>query len=48
MNEFYDAIGWKTAVARDLEAAVRGGDAAEASMAVRTALLIEGVACRTK
>jgi hypothetical protein len=36
------------AVARDLEAAARGGDAAEASMALRVALLIEGVACRIK
>jgi hypothetical protein len=35
------------AVARDLEAAARGGDAAEASMALVPALLIEGVACRT-
>jgi hypothetical protein len=34
------------AVARDLEAAARGGDAAEALMAIRMALLIEGVACR--
>jgi hypothetical protein len=33
-------------VARDLEAAARGGDAADASMAIRMALLIEGVACR--
>jgi hypothetical protein len=36
------------AVARDLDAAARGGDAAEAALAVRIALLIEGVACRTK
>jgi len=36
------------AVARDLEAAARGGDPAEASMAFRMALLIEGVACRAK
>jgi hypothetical protein len=31
------------AVARDLEAAARGGDPAEASIAIRMALLIEGV-----
>jgi hypothetical protein len=36
------------AVARDLEAAASGGDAAEASMAIRMALVIEGVACRDK
>jgi hypothetical protein len=36
------------AVARDLEAAARGGDSAEASMALRVALLIEGVAYRNK
>jgi hypothetical protein len=36
------------AVARDFEAAARGDDLAEASMTVRVALLIEGVACRTK
>jgi hypothetical protein len=36
------------AVARDLEAAARGGDATEAALAIRMALLIEGVACRTK
>ena len=36
------------AVARDVEAAARGGDPGEASMAIRMALLIEGVACRTK
>jgi hypothetical protein len=36
------------AVARDLEAAACGGDPAEAAMAVRVALLIGGVACRTK
>ena len=46
-NPYRDRPHW-LAVARDLEAAVRGGDAAEASMAVRMALLIEGVACRTK
>jgi hypothetical protein len=38
----------RLAVARDLEAAARGGDPAEAAMALRMALLIEGVACRTK
>jgi hypothetical protein len=32
----------------DLEAAARGGDPAEATMAVRVAFLIEGVACRNK
>jgi hypothetical protein len=36
------------AVARDLETAARGGDPAEASMALRVALLIGGVACRIK
>jgi hypothetical protein len=36
------------AVARDIEAAARGGDPAETTMAIRMALLIEGVACRTK
>jgi hypothetical protein len=36
------------AVARDVKAAARGGDPAEAAMAVRMALLIEGVACCTK
>jgi hypothetical protein len=36
------------AVARDIEAAACGGDPAEASMAIRMALLIEGVACRNK
>jgi hypothetical protein len=35
-------------VARDLETAARGGDSAEASMALRVALLIEGVACRNR
>jgi len=34
------------AVARDIEAAARGGDLGEASMAIRFALLVEGVACR--
>jgi hypothetical protein len=33
-------------VALDLEAAARGGDTAEASMAIKVAFLIEGVACR--
>jgi hypothetical protein len=36
------------AVARDVEAAARGGDATEAALAIRMALLIEGVACRSK
>jgi hypothetical protein len=36
------------AVARDVEAAACGGDPGEASMAIRFALLVEGVACRTK
>ena len=36
------------AVARDLEAAARGGDVLEATMALRFALLIEGVACRAE
>jgi hypothetical protein len=36
------------AVARDIEAAARGGDAAGAALAIRMALLIEGVACCTK
>jgi hypothetical protein len=33
------------AVARDVEAAARAGDPAEAVLAIRMALLIEGVAC---
>jgi hypothetical protein len=36
------------AVARDIETAAHGGDLGEASMAIRIALLIEGVACRNK
>jgi hypothetical protein len=44
---FRDRPHW-LAIARDLEAAVRGGDAAEVSMAIRVAFLIEGVACRNK
>jgi hypothetical protein len=36
------------AVARDIEAAARGGDPGEAVLAIRFALLVEGVACRTK
>ena len=44
---FRDRPHW-SAVARDIEAAALGGDPAEASMAIRFALLVEGVACRTK
>jgi hypothetical protein len=44
---YRDRPHW-VAVARDVEAAARGGDAAEAAMALRVALLIEGVACRIK
>jgi len=44
---FRDRPHW-LAVARDAEAAARGGDTVEASMAIRFAFLIEGVACRTK
>jgi hypothetical protein len=36
------------AVARDVGHAARGGDSAEASVTLRMALLIEGVACRKK
>jgi hypothetical protein len=42
---YRDRPHW-VAVARDLEAAARGGDAADVSMAIRMALLIEGVARR--
>jgi hypothetical protein len=42
---YRDRPHWLTVV-RDLEAASRGGDAAETSLAIRMALLIEGVACR--
>jgi hypothetical protein len=35
-------------VARDVEAAARGGVPAEATMAIRMALLIEGVAYRSE
>jgi hypothetical protein len=41
---YRDRPRWLVA-ARDLEAAVRRGDLAEIVMALRVALLIEGVAC---
>jgi hypothetical protein len=44
---YRDRPHWRI-VAQDLKLAVRSSDAAEASMALRVALLIEGVACRTK
>jgi hypothetical protein len=36
------------AVARDIGDAAHGGDPAEATMTLRVALLIEGVACRAR
>jgi hypothetical protein len=44
---FRDRPHW-LAVAQDMEVAAREGDPADASMAIRFALVVEGVACRTK